>query len=435
MKPVIVQLPFPSQTDPDPVLNQYYRSYSSYYSSVLPSFKLRDGDLWEAPLWVAHLDAAIGRDDTEFKDLSLAAADCEPCFQRLIEGQTTPALYLFSPLAQNFDLAMEVSERLIGLGHCTVLGGNMVGLERPGSFSTVYSGHARRGFLQALVPGQSGVSPRRGLQVADFGYRPNYRHLSRFGDRVPLIRINASHGCLFACSFCGDAWSRQLHVVPANDLLLEFEDIAQFFPNIRVIYVGDKTFGQSRDAVANLVAARPRGKFDFIVQTHVQVMSDWLIDQMDELGVRVVEMGFETADSTVLRQVQKRNEVERYLEWIERLDARGIHVILNLLGGLPHSTEISHLKTMTFLDHASKHTKLYNLYNFVPYPKTPIFATLRPRIVDWNFANWREDRPVVFTPYQQTSASLWDQFLDMVSRCDVLVRERIDREQPEMRRA
>jgi pyruvate-formate lyase-activating enzyme len=429
MKTVIVQLPFPSQADPNELLVRYYRAYSSYFESIVPGFKLRAGDLWEAPLWVAHLDAAIGRDDTRFEDLSLAAGNSDACVERLRDAAASPSVFLFSPLAQNFDLAMDVSERLMRAGHVTVLGGNMVGLERPQSFSMVYAGHAHRGFLDGLLAsGDHGVPPRRGRQDASFGYRPNYRFLARFSNRVPLVRINASHGCLFGCSFCGDAWSRQLHVLAADDVRAEFEDIARTFPDTSLIYVGDKTFGQSEQAVASLIAARPPGRYTFIVQTHVLAMSDRLLDQMEELGVAVVEMGFETADAMVLRRLQKRNDVERYLEWVEKLSARGIHVILNLLGGLPYATELSHRKTLAFLAQANRHVKLYNLYNFVPYPKTPIFAELRPRIVDWSFANWREDQPVVFTPYHQTSLDLWQQFLDVVSRCDTMVRGRVERE-------
>lgn len=425
MKCVIVQLPFPSQSDPEPVLDRYYRSYSAYLASIEPRFCLHSGDLWEAPLWVAHLDAAVGRDDTEFEDLSLMHADGECLAEHLVRHAKRPLLFLFSPLAQNLDLAMDVSMRLMRKGHRTAMGGNMVGLERPQSFSSVYAGHAQHGVLRKLLNGDTADDIRLGRQVADFGYRPNYRHLARFANRVPLVRVNASHGCLYDCSFCGDAWSRQLHVVPLPCLIAEFEDIARYFPDVRLVYVGDKTFGQSKEAVQNLIAARsPR--YRFVIQTHVQAMSEWLIDRMEELGVLVVEMGFETADPEVLRSVRKRNDPDRYLAWIEKLSARGIHVVLNLLGGLPHATAAAHQQTLSFLKSAAHHAKLYNLYNFVPYPKTPIFSSLRPRIVDWNFANWREDRPVVFAPFHQTADELWAQFIDLVRHCDDLVSSRLE---------
>lgn len=430
MTPVIVQLPFPSQIDPEPKLVRYYQQYSRYLATIIPGPPLSESDLWEPPLWVAHLDAAIGREDTRFADLSRCAFEAAACLDRLLDGTDgAPALFLFSPLAQNLDLAADVSKELMRRGHVTLLGGNMAGFADAQSFSSVYENQAKRGFLEKLLAsGDLGAGAKLGRQSADFGYRPNYRFLSGFARRATFVRINASHGCLLGCSFCGDAWSRQLHVVPASDLALEFDDIAEHFPEARVIYVGDKTFGQSSVAVDNLIRVRPAGRYKFIVQTHVRAVSDQVLDRMQELGVIMVEMGFETADSDLLRSVKKRNGVEIYQEWIEKARARGMHVVLNLLGGLPHATELSHRKTLRFLEQTSAHASLYNLYNFVPYPKTPMFPELRPRIFDWRYANWREDRPVVFTPYHQTVDDLWAQFLDLVSTCDLLVRKRIDRE-------
>jgi uncharacterized radical SAM superfamily protein len=431
MTPVIVQLPFPSQTDPDERLVQYYRRYAEYFATIASGFALREGDLWEAPLWVAHLDAAIGREDTQFEDLSQMPVDVDACTEHLVRAVgRRPAVFLFSPLAQNLDLATAVSKRLIRWGHRTVLGGNMAGVADARSFSYVYSGLARRGIFDTLMSAPSGNTPKLGKQHANFGYGPNYRFLARFAKRVSMVRINASHGCLFGCAFCGDGWSRQLHVVSAESLAREFDDIAEHFPDVQLLYVGDKTFGQSSAAVENLIRTRPNDRYKFIAQTHVTAITDELLHQMQELGVVLLEMGFESADAGLLRSM-KKSGTEDYLECIEKVRSRGIHVVLNLLGGLPGATEFGHRRTVRFLSEAGDHASLYNLYNFVPYPKTPIFGDLRSRIFDWNFANWREDRPVVFTPYNQTVEDLWEQFLDLVSTCELLVRRRLQRAYPE----
>jgi hypothetical protein len=51
----LVQLPFHSQSDPLPQLSKYYEVYTTEYQKVFPEYKLREGDLWEDPLWVAYL--------------------------------------------------------------------------------------------------------------------------------------------------------------------------------------------------------------------------------------------------------------------------------------------------------------------------------------------------------------------------------------------
>lgn len=428
----LVQLPFPSQADPDPVLAAYYAEHWRLFQQLVPGYGVGEGDLWEAPLWVAHLDGAIGREDTRLLDLSRSPAEVDACLKAI--EQQTPAnadLYL-SPLAQNFDLAIGIGRALLGTGRRTVVGGNMARLAQPGDFDVIYQGQAKAG-LRAQIDGQDqnvvGTWPQRGANKAAAGFRPRYRLLRSFGQRVPLVRLNASHGCLLACSFCGDGWSRQLHVVPGDDLAEELEEIEATFPDLRCIYIGDKTFGQSRPAVENLirVLGSRRGRYALIVQTHVSAIDDWLLDAMDRLGVRIVEMGFETVDTDVLRQVRKTGGAQQYRKAIDSLHRHGKAVFLNVMGGLPQQTEAAHEATLAFLSEVAEYVHAHNLYNFVPYPETPLFESLKPRIVDWNFGNWREDRPVVFEPYILSRERAWEQFLELFALCTRLGRARADR--------
>jgi uncharacterized radical SAM superfamily protein len=418
----LVQLPFPSQGDPDPALDAYYALYARLYRRVVPTYETGEGDLWEAPLWVAHLDGAIGRPDTTFIDLSRQPATPGACAAEIARQAPEPAYLMFSPLAQNFDLAVQTAAKLRGRGHVTVLGGNMARLASPEAFDVVFIGQANADLfagIQRRAAGIVGAWPRRGSAQPASGFRPSYRLLRGFGARVPLVRFNASHGCLFTCTFCGDGWSRQLHVVPYDDLERELDEIEATFPDVRCVYVGDKTFGQSPEAVENLIrlAASRRGRYRFIVQTHVAMIDDRLLDSLDRLGADVVEMGFETADERLLRSVKKGGSSAAYKAAVERLHGRGKAVILNILGGLPHQTGETHAATLRFLRETAELVHLYNLYNFVPYPETPLFTTLKSRIVDWNFAHWREDRPVVFDPFTISREHAWELFLDLIREC------------------
>src|SRR5262249_29304905 len=135
---------------------------------------------------------------------------------------------------------------------------------------------------------------RPGRAPEELDVVPDYRLLARFRGRIPLLRLNASHGCLHACRFCGDAWTAQLVDVAHDALEVEVAQLEELFPDVRLIYVGDKTFGQSRVAVDRLldVFGRRRG-YEFVVQTHVLQVNDRLIEKMGRLGVGVVDMGFE----------------------------------------------------------------------------------------------------------------------------------------------
>ena len=72
----LVQLPFPSQSDPNPLVHDYYRAYGAKFRREFPEFFVPEHDLWELPLWVAHLAGMLGEAgfDYDFLDLSLLPA-------------------------------------------------------------------------------------------------------------------------------------------------------------------------------------------------------------------------------------------------------------------------------------------------------------------------------------------------------------------------
>jgi hypothetical protein len=416
----LVQLPFPSAAHPDSRIRDYYIDYGNRFAAEFPEFFVPEGALWELPLWVAHLAgmlAAIGRQPL-LVDLSHSACEADACLNAILRA-TAPgdAVYL-SPLAQNFGLAVQVSRRLQQEGRRTVLGGNMAPLAVAGDATHVHRGQIDPAGLAAIAagrhPGQSSADPAR--DRGSIRWVPDYRLLGGYRGKVPMLRLAASHGCLHACAFCGDAWSRQLHVVEPEALERELAQLEDLFPETRFIYIGDKTFGQSRQAVANLLQLfERRRRYRLIVQTHILQINDELIETMHQLGVVVVEVGFETADAGLLVQLRKASRgIPHALAAIERLAHAGFKVVLNVMGGLPAERPESHARTIDFLESAS-HVWLYNLYNFVPYPLTPYFSVLRDRIFDWEFHHWREDAPPVFHPYYLSAQESWGLFLDKVA--------------------
>jgi radical SAM superfamily enzyme YgiQ (UPF0313 family) len=329
---------------------------------------------------------------------------------------------LLSPLAQNFALALEVSELVRLAGRRTVLGGNMATVAPRGSADHVHRGRldldvARR--IAALAAGGGGMTaaPRTvGVSKQEISWPPSYRHLSGYSGAVPLLRINASHGCLYTCGFCGDAWSAQLTLVTREALAAEVDELAERFPETRLVYIGDKTFGQSKKAVTNLLSVfADRPGYRFIVQTHVLQTRDWVIEAMCDLGVVVVELGFESADTQMLKRLGKLSHgLEHYTERVRALDAAGMRVVLNVMGGLPEETEESHEATIRWLEHNADVVWLCNLYNFVPYPLTPDYPRLRDRIFEWDFAAWREDAPPVYVPYHLAPERSWELFKEKI---------------------
>jgi len=420
MRPIwLVQLPFPSSADPNQQLSAYYKDYSKKFASAIPEYFIREDALWELPLWIAHLAGlleAIGS-DYQFLDLSGCEPEADVCLSELLPRIEEGEIVMLSPLAQNLDIATGVSKRLLELGRLPVIGGNMAGLVNQEDAFIVYRGLIDVERITALISctGDGSVSGIEQSRRGRITWTPNYSRLA--GYKVPLLRLNASHGCLYNCSFCGDAWSRKLYVVELSALEAEVKQFEELFPDTQLLYIGDKTFGQSREGIANLckvLAQHPR--YRLIVQSHINQIDGELIDLMRKLRVVVVELGLETADRDMLKQSAKdMPDEDVYLAKLKQIKAAGINVVLNLLGGLPMEQPSSHDKTLTAMRRWSSVVWLYNLYNFVPYPLTPYFESLKDRIFTWNFSCWREDMPPVFHPYHQSADESWSRFLEKIA--------------------
>lgn len=431
-KSCIVQLPFPSSHDPDPHLSSYYEDYDRRFRALLPEYFIPTDGLWEMPLWVAHLTALLDTAgiDSVFRDLSRTPPEPDACSEPLLEATAVGDLVLMSPLAQNFRLALDVAKHLEHAGRRVVLGGNMAPLAPDGAVHAVHRGQLDATFVRRLVGLASGAGGDLekpllpGLAAERINWAPDYRHLDGYGGRVPLLRLNASHGCLYQCSFCGDAWSKQLTLVEKSALEQEVDELTARFPDTRLFYIGDKTFGQSREAVANLLDVfRDRPGYRFIVQTHVMQVKDWIVDAMLELGVVAVELGFESADSQMLKRLNKLSRgLDDYTTKIHMLSDTGLKVVLNMMGGLDEETEAAHGQTVDWMRQNSSALWLFNLYNFVPYPLTPDFPRLRERIFNWDFADWREDVPVVYRPQHLSPEASWDLFQDKIATAHDIIR-------------
>src|SRR5579862_1856569 len=149
----IVQLPFPSTSNAHPDLVNYYKTYGYKLSSVLSDFYIPSDDLWEMPLWVAHLAGqleALGYRPA-FLDLSRAAQCAEACAAAILNEVPVGGTVLLSPLAQNFDLARAVSKTLLAEGRRSILGGNMATLAEAGDASFIYRGIADAGLLNSVL--------------------------------------------------------------------------------------------------------------------------------------------------------------------------------------------------------------------------------------------------------------------------------------------
>lgn len=165
---------------------------------------------------------------------------------------------------------------------------------------------------------------------------PDYTSLWNYG--VTLPRLAMSEGCKFNCNFC---------TIPKTITHYTEEAImgqAESFKPLRFthVYVSDKTFGQAGNSgflghVNDYIKQYNRVFEGFIVQTTATMITKKNLHEWYKNGVRVIEIGIESADQKILESLRKPFGVKHINKAMDliREDGRFLFVP-NLIFGIPN---------------------------------------------------------------------------------------------------
>lgn len=139
-----------------------------------------------------------------------------------------------------------------------------------------------------------------------------------------------------------------------------------------MIYLNDKTFGQAKNwhiirHVRDIVKGFNPDFEGFIVQTSVPTVLKANLSLWKEYGVKVVELGVETVNDSLLKRYRKPQTETMIYNAVDFLVNEGLHVISNIILGLPGETADTYYNTLSFLNfHQSKLFAL-NIYTLALY--------------------------------------------------------------------
>lgn len=167
------------------------------------------------------------------------------------------------------------------------------------------------------------------------------------GERV-IPRLTMSYGCLNNCKFCIVPHGK---IIPVGRDIIE-QQVKSFEPiDYRLIYIDDKTYGQCVNYGFTKEMALFTGKKGFngfIVQTTTGMLYNKAKDFKD-VGVCVAEIGLETFNDEILRMYRKPSSESMTLKAVSACNACGIHLIANIIIGLPEETEETYRKTYDYV--------------------------------------------------------------------------------------
>jgi radical SAM superfamily enzyme YgiQ (UPF0313 family) len=172
---------------------------------------------------------------------------------------------------------------------------------------------------------------------------------------LPSVQMWASRGCPFSCTFC--VWPQAMSLEgryrprPIEEVLNEMHYLVHHL-KFRSIYFDDDTFnvGTKRmEAFCRHLIER-RKKREILVpwgiMARADLMSEPLLDLFKEAGLYSVKYGVESADQTILNNINKKMDLEKSLSMIRYTQKLGIKTHLTFMFGLPGETKETIEKTI-----------------------------------------------------------------------------------------
>ena len=167
------------------------------------------------------------------------------------------------------------------------------------------------------------------------------------GEHV-IPRLTLSYGCLNNCKFCIVPHGK---VTPISDDVIiqqmkSFSDL-----DYRLVYIDDKTFGQSSNYRVLKELSKYSDKEDldgFIVQTTTGLVTR-RAKEFREINVKVAEIGLESYNDKILKKYRKPSSENLIRESVDAAYENDLMLIANIIVGLPGETQETYTKTYDFI--------------------------------------------------------------------------------------
>ncbi len=194
--------------------------------------------------------------------------------------------------------------------------------------------------------------------------------------KYPYVSIYTARGCPAQCTFC--LWPQTMsgHRIrnrSTGNIVVELKKILEFFPGAREIFFDDDTFTWNRGRVLELCRAfKPLG---FTWSCNARVNTDYeTMKAMRDCGCRLLVVGFESGDPTVLKNIKKGATIEQALEFMKNCRRLGLKVHGDFQIGHPGETRETIEKTVRFAMELDADTIQVSISH--PYPGTRFYDFL-----------------------------------------------------------
>lgn len=215
-------------------------------------------------------------------------------------------------------------------------------------------------------------------------YRPslgNYR-------RLPAVAIITSRGCPGKCTFCNtDVFGKRTRFRSAENIIQEIEMLIRDY-KIKEISFYDDTFTANRPNVQKFCKLIINKKLDLTwsCMSRVDCVDQQTLKLMKKAGCHQIGYGIESADSKILKNINKKVSLKQAENAIRMTKKVGIDARAMFMFGNPGETMQSLEKTYRYSLKIDPDLVVYNITT--PFPGTAMFNWAKEHnylnTYDWN---------------------------------------------------
>ncbi len=202
----------------------------------------------------------------------------------------------------------------------------------------------------------------------------------------PHGHLLSSRGCYYQCTFCGARIYGPFRTRSAKDVVDEMEHVGGLY-GVREFAFRDLTFGPAGHirSICNEIIARGLAVHWYCL-SHPAILTPEVLQLMKDAGCRLIDLGVESGDQSVLDRYRKGTTVEQIRAVFARCRHLGIETQGNVLLGGPYDTPETIRSAVRLLEELNP--PLDCVTRVLPIPGTPLYdevkGTGRLTSLDWS---------------------------------------------------
>ncbi|MFH1052994.1 MAG: radical SAM protein [Candidatus Woesearchaeota archaeon] len=214
--------------------------------------------------------------------------------------------------------------------------------------------------------------------------------------KLPAMSMMTSRGCPGRCTFCSKTLGTLMFFKSAEKI---FEDIQYLIKNygIRQIQFYDDTFTVNRQNVMKLCDLLLENKVDisWTCFARVDYVDFEMLQKMKSAGCHQIMYGVENIDENVLRNINKKTNVEQVLNANKWTKKAGIESRLAFMVGNPGDNKEIIMKNVKFVNKLNPDLLIVNITT--PFPGTAMFEWAKNKnlILTYDWDDYTLAKPVM----------------------------------------